>query len=744
LLFHYLWKSGIYGNQDEYTNSQKTMSGTLTKRILIILPVVVLAILAQSYFWVPNYDNQSKGNPERLTQYITSSIGDVAILNPILNADSASSEICDKIFEGLIDRDENLKLRGRLATDWTIYEEAYFCFNDDPTWIRKGLTTPQAVKEVIEKAASCGQASTRFLSTLDHLEIIPSSQEEQVVSEQVPDDKGEGEGKEIKVKISIYRPPRIKAVLREVNQDFFTQLEPLLGKGYFDQERLTPFLKIISPPQYNSPEHKTAYLSQYLPVVEHNPVLIFNLRRGVHFSDGHEFDAGDVRFTYVAIMDTANRSPRIPDFEPVKRLQVLDKYRVKITYKRLFQPAITAWGIGMLPEHLLNKDRMAQEAREKSLNPADFTMRQSDFNKLRPVGAGPFVFAQWRSDEYIKLVRNDNYWEGPPHYREFIYRVIPDMLTQELEFYAGAIDHYEAQAHQVNRLKKDTKFQNFSGLSLSYTYIGYNMRRELFQDKRVRKALAMAINMPEIIQYVLYGEGEPTTGPFLKQTDFYNQDVRPLPYDPDGALRLLRQAGWERDENGFLRNKAGKFFEFSIITNNGNPYREAILIIAQNAWKKLGMKVSADRVEWSVFLEKHIDAGNFDAAVLGWSMGIDPDLYQIWHSSQSGKYQLNFVGYNNPRADDLILKIRQEYDEKKQIEFCHKLHEIIYDDQPYTFLYVSRWTTLMDKKIAILERAASGRDIIKRITPTKTGNYSFYFNKWIKFPQEPVFSPGFE
>lgn len=721
-------------------NSQKSMSGAIAKRILIILPAVVLAILVQSYFWVPNYDHQTRGNPQRLTQYISASIGDVAIINPILNADSASSEICEKIFDGLIDRDENLKLRGRLATDWKIYEEVYFVVNDDPVWISKGLSTPEAVKEAIERAASSPQPENFFLRNIDHLDILPPCTEERVVSEQEANEQGEG--KEIKIKVSIRYPARIKATLREVNQDFFTQLEPLLGSGYFNQKRLSPYLT-IAPPIYDTPERRTAYLSQYLPVVEHNPVIIFNLRRGVRFSDGHEFDADDVRFTYESIMDPANRSPRIPDFEPVKTLEVLDKYRVKITYKRLFQPAITAWGIGILPEHLLNKESLAREAREKNLDPAEFTMRQSDFNKLRPIGTGPFTFVEWRSDQYIKLVRNENYWEGAPHYREFIWRVIPDMLTQELEFYAGATDHYEARAHQVNRLKKDSRFQNFSGLSFSYTYIGYNLRRELFQDKRVRKALTMAINIPDIIQYVLYGEGEATTGPFLKQTEFYNHEVKPLPYDPDGALQLLREAGWERDEQGFLR-KGGKYFEFSIITNNGNPYREAILIIAQNAWKKLGMKVSADRVEWSVFLEKHINVGNFDAVVLGWSMGIEPDLYQIWHSSQSGNYQLNFVGYNNPQADDLILKIRQEYDEKKQIEYCHKLHEIIYDDQPYTFLYVGRWTALLDKKIAILERDEQGREIIKRITPTKTGNYSFYFNKWIKFPQDPVFSTGFE
>jgi len=139
-----------------------------------------------------------------------------------------------------------------------------------------------------------------------------------------------------------------------------------------------------------------------------------------------------------------------------------------------------------------------------------------------------------------------------------------------------------------------------------------------------------------------------------------------------------------------------------------------------------------------------VNVGNFDALVLGWSMGIDPDLYQIWHSSQAGNYQLNFVNYQNPEADDLIVRIRQEYNEQKQIELCQRLHEIIFDDQPYTFLYVAKWTALLDKKIAILEKGEDGSMIIKKITPTKTGSYSFYFNKWIKFPDVPTFTPGFD
>lgn len=712
----------------------------LAKRILLVLPLVVIGVLVQSYFWVPTYDHQAKGNPKRLTQFITASIGDASVLNPILNADTASSEICEKIFEGLLDRDENLRLRGRLATHWEIYEEVYFYVNDDVVFQEKGLGTPEDVKAFLERVIASKEATSFGLGRIEGLEIIPSFSEKVMVTEQVPSVDGQ-QVKEVSVSVSLQHPSRIKLTLPEVDQDFFQKLEKLLGSGYFNQERLCVFLT-ISDPQFL--DRQAIWTERYLPATEHNPVIIFHLRQGVQFTDGHEFEADDVRFTYEAIMNPDNRSPRRSDFEPIKRLEVINKYTVKIVYQRLFQPALTAWSIGILPEHLLNKDCLAKEASRKGVDSSSFFLRQSDFNTIQPVGTGPFLFAEWRSDQYIRLIRNEQYWEGPPHFHEFIYRIVPDMLTQELEFYAGAVDHYAARAHQVNRLKEDTRFQNFSGLSYSYTYIGYNLRRELFRDKRVRQALTMAMNIPEIIQYVLYGEGEITTGPFLKQTDYYNQKIEPLPYDPERALALLREAGWEKDKEGFLC-KAGQYFEFSIITNNGNPYREAIMIIAQNAWKKLGMKVSADRVEWSVFLEKHVDVCNFDAVVLGWSMGIEPDLYQIWHSSQTSQYQLNFVGYQNPEADDLIIKIRQEYNEAKQAKLSHLLHERIYDDQPYTFLYVAKWTALLDKKIAILEKDDQhGLSKVKKITPTKTGNFSFYFNKWIKFPQVPVFGPDLD
>ena len=371
--------------------------------------------------------------------------------------------------------------------------------------------------------------------------------------------------------------------------------------------------------------------------------------------------------------------------------------------------------------------------------PDAFSIRQSTFNR-HPIGCGPFVFREWKSDQYIILDRFDDYWEGPPNYETYNYRIIPDLLTQEMEFYAGTIDTYGVQPHQVKRLKEDLRFQSFSGTSFGYTYIGYNMRRKPFDDPRIRMALGMAIDVGKIIDYVLYGEGERITGPFVKQTDFYNQDIQPVPYNPEGALKLLEEAGWQRNNEGWLE-KDGKKFQFTLITNSGNDLRKAVLAIAQDGWKQIGIDVSTDLLEWSVFIQERVNKTDFDALILGWSMGIDPDLYQIWHSSQTHPHQLNFVGFNNSEADDLIIKIRQEYDHESQVRYCHRLHDIIAAEQPYTFLYVSKWTAILDKRVVIKKIDNEGKVHYEPIKPTKTGDFSFHFNKWIKLPEAPDFSP---
>ncbi len=703
-----------------------------TKRVLIFAPMLLILFLLQSYFWIPTYEQQTKGNPERLNDYISGSIGDASLLNPILSADSASSTIQTMVFEGLIDRDEELRFRSRLATSWEIYEEAFFYVNESADIPGLGTANPQTVASFLKAKKKQGVIDAGLkesLALINEVSVIPPRNFQVVRQEKDPNVTG----RKTDITIRVAAPARIKLSLNRVDQDLFQNLLHLLGKDYFQSFNGANYLK--SNPRLD--RKKLAALAlELLPAIEHNPILKFNLRPGVKFHDGHLLDAYDVKFTYDSIINPKNLSPRIPDYEPVKAIEVTGPLTLKIIYKRLYSPAVGTWSMGILPEHLLNQQALKAEALRLGQDAATYSMRQSAFNR-RPVGCGPFKFREWKSDQYIILDRFDDYWEGPPNYKEYVFRIIPDLLTQEMEFYSGTLDSYGVQPHQVKRLETDPRFQHFSGLSLGYTYIGYNLRRKPFDDLRVRKALSMAIDVNKIIKYVLYDQGERITGPFVKQTDFYNHKIEPVPYDPEAALNLLNKAGWKRNKAGWLE-KDGQKLQFTLITNNGNPLREAILAIAQDSWKKIGIDVRTDQLEWAVFIQKRVNKLDFDALILGWGMGIAPDLYQIWHSSQTQPYQLNFVGFKNREADDLIIKIRQEYDHNRQVEYCHRLHEIIASQQPYTFLFVGKWTAVLDKRIVIKKVDDTGNIKYEKIKPTKTGSFTFHFNKWIKLPEMPI------
>ena len=713
-----------------------------TRRILIFAPVILMILLLQSYFWVPTYEQQTRGNPERFNEYITASIGDASILNPTLSADSSSSEIESKVFESLIDYDENLHFRGRLATSWKVFEEAFFYISEAVAI--PGLGHPNA-RQVADFLQAAKQQNTQPLAelkaTLDNIaEISVIPPRNYTASEQIKNSGGDKKT----FQFNITAPSRIKLVLKQVDPDLFKNLAHLLGKNYFNSFNGAKYIKSKSP---IDTDKLSNYAAKLIPAIEHNPIIEFYLRSNVKFHDGHVFDAGDVKFTYEAILNPKNLSPRISGYEPIKTVEIIDPQTVRIIYKRLYSPALSTWAVmGILPEHLLNAEILKEEALRLGKDPQTFSMRQSAFNR-NPIGCGPFVFREWKSDQYVQLDRFDGYWEGPPNYKKFFYRIIPDLLTQEMEFYAGTLDVYGGgrppggiPPHQIERFQNDPRYMSISDTAFGFSYIGYNMRRKPFDDIRVRRALTMAIDVDKIIKYVLYDQGERITGPFVKQTDYYNHRIEAPPYNPAEALNLLAQAGWSRNKNGWLE-KDGERFEFTLITNSGNDRRKSILAIAQNAWKQIGIDVRTDLLEWSVFIEERVDKADFDAIVLGWMMSVDPDLYQIWHSSQTNPYQLNFVGYKNQAADDLIIKIRQEYNHEKRVRYCHQLHEIIAREQPYTFLFVRRWTAVLDKRIVIKDVDNQGKVIFQKIRPTRTGMYDYHFNKWVKLPNVPRVEP---
>jgi len=700
-----------------------------TKRVLILVPIALLLLLVQSYFWVPTYRQQAKGNPGRLEDFIFASIGDATVLNPAISTSKSSNDIEFKVFDPLLDIDNDLQLRPRLASGWDICEEAYFYVNPSAEIPGRGALTAVEVAALLERARKQGTAAqpelAETLGNIRSVRVLPPRT--YTVSRAVP---GGGAGT---VEVTVSAPERIRLDLARVDPEVFDRLEPLLGRDYFRGFRAEAFVGAGSPVE---PVDLSDAARELLPATEHNPVITFRLRPGVTFHDGHVFDAGDVKFTYEAIMDPRNLSPRTGNFEPVKGIEILDPLTVRVTYKTLNAVALYQWTMRILPQHLLDREALRREAAAAGRDPETFTIRDSAFNR-NPVGCGPYRFREWKSDRHIILDRFENYWDGPPNFRRFIYRIIPDYLAWEMELYAGTVDYYEVPPWQVERLRGDPRFQEIAVPRLGYSYIAYNMRRPPLDDRRVRLALGKAIDVDRIIRYVLDGQGRRTTGPFAIQSDFYNHAVAPPEYDPEGAKRLLADAGWKPNRQGWLE-KDGRRLQFTLITNNGNDKRKAVLAIAQNAWRQLGIDVRTDLLEWSVFIQERMHKLDFDAVVLGWAMTTpDPDQYEIWHSRQTDPEEMNYSGFSNREADRLIEKIRQEYDREAQIRYCHRLHELIAHEQPFTFLYVDTWNIVLDKRIVLEETDANGRTVYRKIPPPPIDDIYFLFNRWTRLQRPP-------
>ena len=208
----------------------------MVKRLLLIIPVIITILLLQSFFWVPTYDNQIKGSKDRLYQFIQGSIGDASILNPILSADSSSSDINSMVFEGLLDYDEELRYRGRLATNWEIYEEALFFVNIDgrfPDGI--SITANEIVKRI-------NKSSDRNLqSSIINIEILQPQTELIETRDPRPEKKG------AKVQATITLPQRIKVTLKAVDQEFFEKLEGIISKDYFTSIRPEKYITVSDP-----------------------------------------------------------------------------------------------------------------------------------------------------------------------------------------------------------------------------------------------------------------------------------------------------------------------------------------------------------------------------------------------------------------------------------------------------------------------------------------------------------------
>jgi len=484
--------------------------------------------------------------------------------------------------------------------------------------------------------------------------------------------------------------------------------------GFFEENDLHP----LPFPPLEKGEKERSFLAE--------PIIRFTLREGVLWHDGAPFTSADVAFTYRAIMDERVASPRRSDFELVSRLQTPTPYEVVVRYKKPFSPALLSWMQAVLPEHLLGKVEPSKWA---------------ELYNRKPVGTGPFKFSCWKTNEFIRLVKNADYFLGAPWLDSVVFRVLPDPLTLQLAFQTKQVDFWNVDPWAVKSFEKDPRFDLFSSPGNAYNYIGWNLRRPLFQDLKVRKALAQAVNVPQMIKYIIYGRGVQSTGIFTPQMWFFDPSVKALPYDPAAARRLLDEAGWKAGPDG-IRVKDGKRFSFTLLANNGNEVRRDIATLVQDDLKQVGIEVKVEIYEWAVLLKRFVNKGEFDAIVLGWGLGYDFDQYGIWHSSQTHPEELNFIGYSNPKVDHLLTDLRQEYARSEIIRIAGQLQQGIYADQPYLFLFVPEGTSVMWKGSYRIRRpgAKPGEWIDSPVIMTKAG-WS-YDMEWFYRPEYPPGIPA--
>ena len=419
----------------------------------------------------------------------------------------------------------------------------------------------------------------------------------------------------------------------------------------------------------------------------------FALRRGVTFSDGTPLTADDVVYSFGLL-----RNPSVEDpimrigCERLDRVEKIDDYQVRFVFKEPYYKSFElAVSTPIISKAFYSKYSIQQFNESTGLVMGSGPYRMPDPTSWRPAPGQPFV-----------VMRNERYWGPTPSFDRVVWNVIEQPSARITAFRNGDVDFLGQDnpptPEQFAALSSDpqvlahTNHWALTNPIEAFYFLAWNEKQgrdgkpTAFADARVRKAMTLLTDRQTILQTIIHGYGTEITSPFAPDTPQCDPNIKPWPYDPSEAEKLLAEAGFHRQGDRMV-GPAGKPLVFKILFNTNSEPRRRIASFLHDAYAKVGIDAEPESAEWSVF-QQRLDDRQYEVAIHALGGALESDPYEEFDTSQIAKTGQNIVQFSDPAMDKAIAEARSTVDDAKRIPLWHKLHRMIHELQPYTYLII--------------------------------------------------------
>ena len=390
----------------------------------------------------------------------------------------------------------------------------------------------------------------------------------------------------------------------------------------------------------------------------------------------HPLCPEDIMVTIRLLKAAQSEIPNRERFSVIRSAERIDDKHVRVRLARAMVDPLRVLTFKVLPAHLVGA------------SPA--LRRDSDFAKF-PVGTGPFQFVKANAQGEVLLQANLRYFAGKPKLERIVMKAYADqtVMAQSLMFNSLDLITY-VSPRDLGEILGDQRLSVVPYDALSFSFFAMNTDRGILKDKKVRQAIAFAINRQEMLEAFFQGKGRLISGPFPPTSWAYNLDVKPVPFDIDRAKALLSAAGlMDRDQDGSLESPSGKKVNltFAVPMAGESETIKRIVLAFQSYLEAVGIGVDLKFMDWLVWKKKVLEEHDYDLTIASWSFDDASNISSLFHSSSAKSWGNNFVQFKNLEVDSLLTEAdaTSDYDKKRAI--YQKLHAMIADETPYVFLW---------------------------------------------------------